>query len=194
MLGASRESQQNTRMRTLALLTLALMSSSCATTHVLDLWKAEGAAPLKRAGKRAVVVATLNPERRDAAEAKLAELVNGVVLRSLFTPEELHDRELVKARLLEQGFQDVVVMRLMNVDEQVSRVRGPIWTNWDLVDLPRVTSTRVDLLTSIYDLAEGQLVYQLNSHTHDPANIDAFLEEQVRVGVQRLRDDGALVD
>ena len=170
------------------------MSSSCATTHVLDTWRAEGAAPLKRSTKRAVVVATLNPERRDAAEAKLAELINGVVLRTLFTPEELHDRELVKARLLEQGFHEVVVMRVMNVDEQVTRVRGPLWTNWDLVDMPRVTTTRVDLLTSIYDLAEGQLVYQLDSHTYDPASIDALLEDQVRAGVKHLQDDGMLVD
>lgn len=182
-------------MRTLALLTLTLLTSACTTTHVLDVWKAEGAAPLKRATKRVVVVSTMNPARRDVAEAKLAELINGVVLRGLFTPEELHDRDLVKQRLLEQGFQEVVVMRVVNVDEEVTRIRGPVWATWDMIDVPRsATSTRVDLLTTVYNLAEGQVVYQLDSRTFDPANVEEMLEDQVRVGVARLRDEGMLID
>jgi len=182
-------------MRTLALLTLTFLTSACSTTHVLDVWKAEGAAPLKRDTRRVVVVATMNPARRDVAEAKLAELINGVVLRGLFSPEELHDRELVKQRLLEQGFTEVVVMRVVNVDEEVTRIRGPVWATWDMIDVPRAaTNTRVDLLTTIYNLQDGQVVYQLDSRTYDPANVDELLEEQVRVGVKKLRDEGMLID
>jgi hypothetical protein len=182
-------------MKTVILaLALALFSFSCATAHVLDSWKADNAAPLKKSTKRAVVVIANDKTRRDRAEAAFAEDINAVVLRNLFTPEELKDRELVKARLLENGFEEIVVMRVVGVEEEQTRVRSPMWTNWMGIDTPQVSKTRVDLLTSIYDVADGRLVYQLASHTYDPTTVEAVMDAQVKEGLKRLRDDGMLVD
>lgn len=172
---------------------LALFSG-CTTTHVLDSWKAEGAQPLKRATKRVVVVSAQNVERRDRAEKKLAEEMNATSLRSLFTSEELANRDDVKAKLLEQGFAELVVMRVTGVEEEQTRIRGPVWANWMVLSTPYVSNTRVDLITSVYDIAEGALVWQVASHTYDPASVEALLEEQVKVGVERLKADGMLVD
>ncbi|PZR15526.1 MAG: hypothetical protein DI536_08740 [Archangium gephyra] len=181
-------------MRTVTFLMLALLSFGCSTTHVLDSWKAENASPLKRSTKRAVVVVANNKERRERAEAAFAEDINAVVARNLFTPEEWQDKDLVKARLLEQGFEEVVVMRVVGVEEEQTRLRGPMWSNWMGLNTPYVPKTRVDLVTSIYDITEGRLVYQLSSHTYEPTSVEDTMAEQVKAGLKRLRDDGMLVD
>lgn len=180
-------------MKTALVLALALLSAGCTVAHVVDSWKAPGAEPFKRSNKRVVMCIANDPERRARAEAKLAESLKGVALRSLFTEAELENGVAVKARLLEQGFTDLVVLRA-DVEKERTNRRGSVWERWFSVGVPYASNTRVDLVTSVYDIADGRLIWQVESYSYDPSSVEALMEEHARAGMERLKADGMLVD
>jgi hypothetical protein len=181
-------------MRTTVALTLLVLSSGCTVAHVVDSWKADGADPFKRSSKRVVLVLANDAERGERAEETLAQsLKNATRLRTLFTPAELEDGVAVKARLLEQGFTELVVVRTEETLEKTRR-RGSIWERWLVVGVPYTSSKRVDLVTSVYDIESGALAWQLTSYSYDPSSVESLLGEHVKAGLERLRADGMLVE
>ncbi len=180
-------------MKIALVLALALLSAGCTVAHVVDSWKAEGANPFKRSNKRVVMCIANDPERRARAETKLAEELKGVALRSLFTEAELEDGVGVKARLLEQGFSELVVLRA-DVEKERTNRRGSIWERWFSVGVPYASNTRVDLVTSVYNIAGGELIWQVESYSYDPASVESLLEVHAKAGIERLKADGMLVD
>ncbi|MGV3623342.1 MAG: hypothetical protein ACO1OB_21155 [Archangium sp.] len=181
-------------MKTVLALSLALVSSGCTVAHVVDSWKPDGAQPFKRSNKRVVVVLANDAEKRDRAEEKLASsLKNATQLRSLFSAQELEDGVAVKAKLLEQGFSELVVVRTEEEKEKTRR-RGSIWERWLSVGVPYASTTRVDLVTSVYDIASGDLRWQLSSYSYDPSSVESLLGEHVKAGLEQLQADGMLVD
>ena len=180
-------------MKTALALALALLSSGCTVAHVVDSWKADGAQPFKRSSKRVVMVLANNVDYRDRAEVRLAEGLKATTLRSLFSPTELEDGVAVKAKLLEQGFSELVVLRGEIEKEKTAR-RGGVWERWLTVGVPYASTTRVDLVTSVYNIGNGDLVWQLSSYSYDPASVESLLDEQVKAGLERLQSDGMLVD
>ncbi|MDP2274318.1 MAG: hypothetical protein Q8N23_04465 [Archangium sp.] len=180
-------------MKRTLILVLALLSAGCTVAHVVDSWKAAGAKPFKRSNKRVVLVVANDPERRARAETKLAEEIKAVPLRSLFGDDELKDGVAVKARLLEQGFTELVVLRV-EVETERSMRRLSVWKRWLTVGVPYASNTRLDLITSVYDIAEGDLVWQLESFSYDPSSVESLLEEHAKAGIERLKADGMLVD
>lgn len=181
-------------MKTTVALTLLVLSTGCTVAHVVDSWKADGAAPFKRSSKRAVLVLANDAQRTERAEVKLAEsLKNASRLRSLFSPAELEDGVAVKAKLLEQGFTELVVVRTEETVEKTRR-RGSIWERWLTPNVPSTSSTLVDLVTSVYDIESGGLAWQLTSYSYDPASVESLLGEHVKAGLERLKADGMLVE
>lgn len=181
-------------MKTVLALSLVLLSSGCTVAHVVDSWKADGAQPFKRSSKRVVLVLANDAEHRDRAETKLAEsLKNATRLRTLFSAQELEDGVSVKAKLLEQGFTEFVVVRSEESQEKTRR-RGSIWERWLTVGVPYASSTRVDLVTSVYEIGSGDLKWQLSSYSYDPSSVELLLGEHVKAGLERLQADGMLVD
>lgn len=172
---------------------IAVAVTGCTSTRVLESWKADGAEPLNPATKRAVVVVAPNTERRALAEKGLAERTGATSLRAMFTPEELADRDLVRKKLGEQGFDRVIVMRVEDVAEVRVRTPPTLWTRFEMNVPPNFeTFTRVAVTTSIYKVAEGEAVWEARSTSIDPMGLDGFLDDQVKASVEQLRADGLL--
>jgi len=112
------------------LLAVALGVVGCATTEMTSTWTdptARGASM----SRIAVIALSKDPGLRRMAEDTAASQMRGaqaVPSYQVLGDADIRNREVVKAKLLAQGFQGVLVMRMAGVTEQVSAVGGPYGT------------------------------------------------------------------
>jgi hypothetical protein len=173
---------------TVAALLLATVAASCASTEMTSTWtdpSAKGAS----LSKIAVICLARDPGLRRMAEDTMASRLRGaqaVPSYRVLGDVDIKDKDAVKAKLQEQGFQGALVMRLGKVTEQVSAVGGPYgsfdgyygWaatTAYDPVYLQ--TDTIVHVASNLYSLPDGKLIWSGVSKTFDPASAQSFMTD-----------------
>jgi hypothetical protein len=112
---------------------------------------------------------------------------------------DLKDREAVKTRLRQAGFDGVLVMKLAGVSERLVPVPGGPYGGFDpYYDWaygsaygPAVTTeTTVRVVSSLYDLAGEKLIWSGMSKTFDPASARQVVDDvshEVAKALQRER-------
>jgi hypothetical protein len=173
----------------------------CASTEMTNTWfdPAAMGSPLQ---KVAVVCLTKDPGMRRMAETEAAKQIKGTqVVPSylVISDDDLHNRDVVKSKLRDQGFDGALVMRLAAVNEQVSVVGGPYATfdgyyDWasTAVYSPGYLATDVvvDVVSSLYSLPNDKLVWSGTSRTFDPASakqVVGDVSKQVAKEIQKDR-------
>jgi hypothetical protein len=179
---------------------LALASASCATTEMTSTWTdptARGAS----LSKIAVVALSKDPGLRRMAEDTAASQMTGaqaIPSYQVLGDADMRNREAVKAKLLSQGFQGVLVMRLAGVTEQVSAVGGPYGTfdgyyDWAgaAVYAPGYleTDTVVHVVSNLYSLDQNKLIWSGVSQTFDPASAKSFMTDVSKAVAKSLQKD-----
>jgi len=162
----------------------ALMGvAGCASTEMTSTWtdpSAQGAA----LSKIAVLSMSKDPGIRRMVEDSMAQEMSKRLETAQVVPGyrvlegiDLGDREAVKRTLRSQGFDGVLINRLAGVQETVIPA-GPYRTfngyydyaygaAWGPGPMP-MTETQVHVVSSLYSLRQGQLIWSGASKTFDP--------------------------
>lgn len=147
-------------------------------------------------------------EAEDVLARKLTERgAQGVASHTLFPTEQVKEVEKVKARLLREGFDGVVTMRVVGQQERVTYTPG-VWTGpyyggfrgywgygWGAVYDPGYlsTDTIVSVETLIYSVKQDKLLWAGVSETTDPSKVDAFISELADAVGNEMKKAGLLI-
>lgn len=188
-------------------LAMAVAVASCASTEMTSTWTDPGAkgASLSRI---AVVCLTKDPGIRRMAEDAAASQITGaqaVPSYEVLGDTDLRNREAVKAKMLAQGFQGVLVMRMAGITEQVTPVGGPYgpvvgpyatfdgYYNWAgaAAYSPGYlqTETVVHVVSNLYSLDQNKLIWSGASRTFDPASVKSFMTDVSKAVAKSLQKD-----
>jgi hypothetical protein len=155
--------------------------AGCTTTTAPVIWRD----PSYQGEFKKVLVAIVGTEagiRAGAEDAFVSKFAPGAAIQAykVVPAGTEQDREKLKALLREQGFDGVLVARLLGVDQQVTTSTMPVATTmygyygWattavyaqTAVDVRRVV--RVE--TKIFDVASEKMVYSALTETMDPTS------------------------
>ncbi|HXJ22842.1 MAG TPA: hypothetical protein VMT03_21670 [Polyangia bacterium] len=177
---------------------VALATVGCATTDMTSTWtdpSAKGA----ELSKVAVVCMTKDAGLRRMAEDAAASQLQGaqaVPSYQALGDTDLKDKELVKTKLKEQGFQGVLVMRVARVTEQVDPVAyGSFdayygWAGDAMYDPGLLqTNTVVHAVSNLYSLIDNKLIWSGTSQTFDPASAHSFMVDVSKAVAKSVQKD-----
>jgi len=177
---------------------LTLTIAGCASTDMTSTWtdpSAKGAS----LSKVAVVCLSKDPGlRRMAEDTAASQLVGAQAVPSyqVLGDIDLKDREAVKAKLREQGFQGVLLMRLAGVKEQVSPVSyGTFdgyygWASGAVYDPAYLqTDTIVHVISSLYSMPDDKLIWSGVSQTFDPASAKSLMNDVSKAVAKSIQKD-----
>jgi hypothetical protein len=196
-----------TRLPTLAIAALALSLAACAAkTTLSEVWVAPG---VKASDyyKVLVIAVTPNPARRMGLEDAMARRIAGsTASHTLMTLAELADRAKVQAKLKEQGYDGVLVVRLLAMDVQQSQMSedaamlnpnaglygywDPAHHAWDADHV--VTSRNITMETMFFDVATAERKFRAQSETYDPADQEKLVDSLFDAIRAELKKSGVL--
>jgi hypothetical protein len=183
------------------LMTVTVMGlgAGCASTTMSDTWVDPAA---KGAGMSRVAVISLAPDegmRRMVEDEFVKEPTNTILVPSYRILEgvDLKDREAVKARLRQAHFDGALVTRLAGVTERVVTTAGPYVGFNDYYDWAYASShgygletqRTVRVISTLYSLGDGKLVWSGVSKTFEPASAKQVVNEVSHEVAKALQKD-----
>ena len=190
------------RIQLAAFLVAGLGIAACASTRIVESWKAPGAGPLRL--KKVLAVAILKNQglRQNAEDALKGNLksVQAVQSYTMFDLGDLANQEKAKERLRQEGFDGVVVLRLTQSRQELSWTSyptAPVDTFWGYygsyypaMDMRVDTVVMVEI--KIYSLTEDKLVWAGVSETFNPTNSVGLINEIAVEAGKELRRQGLI--
>jgi hypothetical protein len=177
---------------------LALAAMGCASTEMTSTWT-DPAAKGASLSKVAVVCMTPAPGLRRMAEDAAASKLQGaqaVPSYQVLGDTNLRDLEAVKAKLMEQGFQGVLLMRLAGVTEQVSPVTYGTFNGyygWAAGAVFEPTYLQTDriihVISSLYSLEDDKLMWSGVSQTLDPSSLKSLMNDVTKAVAKSIQKD-----
>ncbi|MES1211249.1 MAG: hypothetical protein ABUL63_02830 [Acidobacteriota bacterium] len=186
------------RTRTTVLLATGLALAACASTSIVESWKApEAAGPLRFNKVLALAVLDNESTRSRAEDALQANLPNVQAVQSykIFTIAELEDLTGLKERLRQDGFDGVVVLSLAGAEQKVgwTSTNDP-WAEeyaWYPTEQMAVdTIVRVEI--KIYSLTEDKLIWGGLSQSFNPKDTENLVSEIAAAAGKELRRQGLI--
>jgi hypothetical protein len=198
-----------------ALIVSATLSvvAACASSAFSSTYRAPDAQAVSLEGKRVVaIIPTRNEAFRQRAEDALASRISGggtkcVPGYTLFPGDDLKDREKVRAKLEEAGFDGAIIMRVAERGQHEvtqdnpsynSPAYGSFWGYWStsgnpLAD-PAVTSNDPYAVveTRVYSLKPDKLIWAGTTKRQDAQNIERLVRETVDKVADELRKEDLL--
>lgn len=181
-----------------AALGLTLALAGCASTDMTSTWtdpSAKGAS----LSKVAVIAFARDPGLRRMAEDSAAQQLVGaqaVPSYQVLGDTDLKDREAVKAKLSEQGFQGVLLMRMAGVTERVDpAMYGSFdgyygWAAGAVYDPAYLqTETVVHVVSHLYSLPNDKLIWSGVSQTFNPASAHEFMTSVSKAVAKSIQKD-----
>jgi hypothetical protein len=181
-----------------AALGLTLAVAGCATTDMTSTWtdpSAKGAS----LSKVAIIAFARDPGlRRMAEDAAAQQLVGAQAVPSyqVLGDTDLKDREAVKAKLRDQGFQGVLLMRMAGVTERVDPATyGTFdgyygWAAGAVYDPAYLqTETVVHVVSDLYSLPNDKLIWSGVSQTFNPASAQEFMTSVSKAVAKSIQKD-----
>ncbi len=182
-------------------LAAGLALAACASTSIVESWKAPEAGPLRF--KKVLALAIVkNESLRGRAEDALQSNLRGVQAvqgYKLIGAAELGDLERLKERLRQEGFDGVVALRLDSSRQEMSWTSTSMplesfWgyynTSYPPAELTADTIVRVEI--KIYSLAEDKLMWAGVSESFNPKDAQQLVSEIVAAAGKELRRQGLI--
>lgn len=189
---------------------------ACSSTKIIGSWK--NADSTKTYNHIMVVGLTSNVVAQSSVESRMATILSarGVNAKGsgvIFSPETKVTDEMKKsvgAKLKQEGFDGLLTIALVSVDEKTSYTPGTTYTPyaypaygnyWGYYGYyaPQVyspgyySSEKVYTVeANLYDVNTEKLVWAARSETTDPSSLDRFSEEYSETVVYQLGKDGML--
>ena len=182
-------------------------AASCASTRIARSWRDTGVGPF-RFKKVLVVVVSTNELIRSSAEDEVVSQItrtNAVPSYKLFLASDLNEKERVKAKVTEEGFDGAVVMRLVDKTQQLTWSPGAYpadyysfygyWgRGWGAPYSPG--TLRVDTIlrieTNIYSVTQNRLLWSGLSETFNPNDHATLIKEVAGAVARELRKEGLI--
>jgi hypothetical protein len=190
------------RIQLAAFLVAGLGIAACASTRIVESWKAPGAGPLRFQKVLAVAILKNQGLRQNAEDALKGNLqkVQAVQSYTMFDLGDLANQEKAKERLKQEGFDGVVVLRLTQSRQELTWQSYPtapyntFWgyygTYYPAMDMRVDTVVRVEI--NIYSLAEDKLVWAGVSETFNPTSSQGLISEIAAEAGKELRRQGLI--
>jgi hypothetical protein len=189
------------RIRTAALLGAGLAFAACASTSLVESWKAPGAGPLRFNKVLALAIVKDESVRRvaeDALQATLKSVRAEPSYRVLEGANVADGEQLkeMKGRLQQDGFDGVVALRMVSSQQQASwtPIVIPLEAFWGTgspaAEMSVETVARVEI--KLYSLSDDKLIWSGCSETHDPKNAEQLVQEVVAAAGRELRKQGLI--
>jgi hypothetical protein len=184
---------------------LAAAAGCVATTGLTNTWT-DPAARTTPMQKVAVVYLTPDEGMRQIAETEAArQIIQGARLvpsYQVLSASDLRDRELVRAKLREQDFDGVLVMRPAAVAEQFSPVAAPYGTFSAYYDWAGIrvftpgflpSDAVVHVISNLYSLRDDKLVWSGTSRSYDPSWTAGDVSNVSRAVARRIQVDRLII-
>ena len=147
--------------------------------------------------KKVLVMGLLNDEstRRIAEDKMVATFKNITAVQSyLYLRPADTVRNAVEAKLKQDGFDGVVVMRLTNVDKNEYYVPGTTYGGWYGYRYATGGYYQQDktyyIETNFYSLQQGKLLWSGTTSSLNPSKLDRGLDEMINTLKQQLQKQG----
>lgn len=188
----------------LAVLPLLCVLAGCGSpTKLSTSWKNPSATGPLAFKKVAVVVLNSTPGDRRAQEDELVRHITrtkAVSSHSFVQDNELGDHAKVKQRIIDDGFDGAVVLRLVDTQKETTYVPGNTSYWYDGASFVPyqyssgyyVTDTIVRAEVSLYTVPEGKLIWAGSSATTNPANARELAMQVAQAAAAELRKQGLL--
>jgi hypothetical protein len=180
------------------LLMVAVVATlGCASSGVANTWTDPSARGVSLSRVAVVCVTPDLDLRRIAEEATAYQLVGAQAVPSyrVLGDIDVGQREVVKAKLRELGFQGALVMRIVRVNEHVSPATSGGFTYFGSPSAPMYTppwmesDTVVHVVSDLYALPDGRLIWSGISRNFDPANANAFMADHSKAVARSMQKD-----
>lgn len=188
------------RMCTAVFLAAGLALAACASTKLVDSWKAPGAGPQNFKKVLALAIVKNDAVRQNAENAIRANIHGPQVEPSykVLSAADLENREQAKERLRQEGFDGVVALRLASAEQELGWAPGamPIgfWGYYDTyypsAEVYVETVVRVEI--NVYSLTEDKLIWGGISESIDPEGIQNLIADIAKAAGRELRRQGLI--
>jgi len=188
---------------------LAVLSLSCAKTHLTSTWIDPQTTSLRF---QKILVAVMSPDRtvRHSGEDQLVAMIGSgkaTASYTLFPDTAAPDKETSLAKIAAAGYDGVVILREVGSDSKVKWVPGtvsydpvmvsygPYWsTGWVQTYSPGYLDSKVTIKIEalVYSVKEGKLVWASESETTDPTSARKVVEEIAQGVRSEMRRQGLI--
>jgi hypothetical protein len=171
---------------------------ACAPTKILSAWH-DPAVAVRDMRKVLIIAPNTNEGLRRTAENELASKIpNGVPSYNFLANNELNNESAIKAKVIQNGFDGVVVFRIVSVDKEATWVPGAYggyygygaWSAYDPGYVQTDTFVRVD--TSIYRAQDNKLAWASTSRTEDPQSVRKLVDSTASAVSKEMREEGII--
>jgi hypothetical protein len=182
---------------------LCILAAGCSSTSIINSWKAPGASLNPEQFKKIVVVVLAKDEQaRKAAEDQIVSNHKALTASyPIFTIKELgQDTLKVKNIIKEQGFDAIIVLRLITVKAKSTYVAGSrnqayqhngIYYFGDYLNSSTyATDMQYIVSTNVWSLADEKLLWSGVTESTDPKKIDKLINEVAKEVVFKMTEDG----
>ena len=182
---------------------LCILAAGCSSTSILNSWKAPDATLSPDQYKKVLVVVMAKDEKaRKTAEDKIVSNYKALnVSYPVFTIKELgQDTLKVKNLVKEQGYDAIIVMRLITVKAKSTYVAGShnqayqkngIYYFGDYLNSSTyATDMQFIVSTNVWSLKDEKLLWSGVTESTDPKKIDKLINEVAKEVVYKMTEDG----
>ena len=192
------------------LATALTLVAGCATTNISSSWVTPGARPVTFDNTLVVFMHPVETTRRAAEEYLVARIGpdRAVASYTVISQDEVRDTARAKVTVRNAGFDGVVVLRVIGVEERVNLEGVATPPNyeqgfWDYYEdgwpsvyepdrLPRDTIVSVE--TNVYSVTEDRLLWSGVSETFNPWNLEGAIDDIADAVSAELRRVGLLAN
>jgi hypothetical protein len=188
----------------------ALALGAEAATKFKSSWKAPDAVPVNFQGQKVAAIVMLPDEAtRRGVEDELAYALKGrglegIPAHRLVAPEEMKDKERVRARLEQAGVVGAVVMRAIDRQQGVTEDPAAYWVSnywtfsgyysWGWGGIYSPGSVRMETMftveTMIFDVKADKLLWAAVTETKNPKRVDSFMKDLVDAAAKEVKKQG----
>jgi hypothetical protein len=176
-----------------------LLCGCANSTQMVATWR-DPSAPMQHYHRTLAVFMSKDPGMRRMVEDKLASrLPGGVPSYTVIPDAQLGSMDSVHSRVKTGGFDGAVVMRLVNVETQVTETAAPhdfygYWNYWSYAYDPVYYTTEklYSVESSLYSFQDGKMIWMGRSQTVDPKNANKLADYSVNFAVKNMKKQGVL--
>jgi hypothetical protein len=181
---------------------LCILAAGCSSTSIVNSWKAPGATLSPDQFKKVLVLVLAKEEdARKVAEDQIVsnhKLLN--VSYPLFTTKQLgQDTLKVKNMIKEQGYDAIIVMRLITVKSKSTYVAGshnPAYQQNGIYYFPDylssssyATDMEYIVSTNVFSLKDEKLLWSGVTASTNPKQLDKVVNEVAKEVVYKMKED-----
>ena len=191
----------------LALACVGFALVACASSPIVSSWRDPSAGPAKFEKVAAIALVPDEVTRREAEDEMVKQIHRAPAVQGykLFEPKELENRDAVRTKLLANGFDGVVILRLVKAEKGYSTDPGTYprdyysFNSYYGMAYPMSSdpgylreTTVVRLETNIYSLTDDKLVWACISETSNPGSVSRLVSNLAEAVAEKMEEEGLL--